>query len=645
MWVSGSVNVDGVTGIANKVVFDVDLAGDVVSLDPINNSFSVLGREVNVNSETIFGTGFAIKSLSAITLGKVVKVSGLDQADGSLIATRIDEINPATDGERKIEALISTIDSLNSRFSVGTQIVDYTLSGSAFTPIVGAWVEMFGRLDASNIFIATQVGLDEHHGDYNFSASNNSTSGQTRSIVEIEGTVIGFSTINSFSVNDYPIITDDTTLYIDGDSTEISDGARLSVRGVFDSSNTTLVANKVYVRQPANNEIEGLIEAIDVVNSTITVFGRKIYIQASTQFEDSTGVTRRFGIEQLSIGEFVEVRGQYNGSLMTAYRIERDNQDDDMDDYAGQQVIVDGQTYVADELGYLRDQTGAYLQSSAGVYLQYADTDDYKNRADDDDSGLVIRGVASAVTQTSIVIYGQTIAFTAQTLFEVNERFVTGAQFVSAASANSYIEVRAARQVNGDLLAVKVSLEGSDIHYSNQDDDQSGSADVSDYTFEIKGIITSIDTTSLTINSGYTFTLGASTQFETYALIDKGTFINTVSNLINPLVEIKALRSANGDLLARKVELENSDSNSTSDSDDFSNETTEFEAYGQIDSLGVLIQGQQLLFTNATYFELFDRSVGKTTFLSNVGSYAKFEVKAKLNASGVYEVIKIELDD
>jgi hypothetical protein len=92
-----------------------------------------------------------------------------------------------------------------------------------------------------------------------------------------------------------------------------------------------------------------------------------------------------------------------------------------------------------------------------------------------------------------------------------------------------------------------------------------------------------------------------------------------------------------------KIELESSEI--ADDDDTFSESEIEFEGYGSIDNQGITIQGVYIAFISSTYFELFDRQVQISEFLANVSNTDKFEVKARTNASGAYEAIKVELDD
>jgi hypothetical protein len=150
-------------------------------------------------------------------------------------------------------------------------------------------------------------------------------------------------------------------------------------------------------------------------------------------------------------------------------------------------------------------------------------------------------------------------------------------------------------------------------------------------------------TSSVQLSNGYSLQFSNSTIYETYSPISQASFLSTIATLINPVVEVKAWRNASGILFVAKIELESSEI--ADDDDTFSESEIEFEGYGSIDNQGITIQGVYIAFISSTYFELFDRQVQISEFLANVSNTDKFEVKARTNASGAYEAIKVELDD
>jgi hypothetical protein len=123
--------------------------------------------------------------------------------------------------------------------------------------------------------------------------------------------------------------------------------------------------------------------------------------------------------------------------------------------------------------------------------------------------------------------------------------------------------------------------------------------DVPDYSFELKGIITSIDTSSVQLSNGYSLQFSDSTIYETYSPISQASFLSTIATLINPVVEVKAWRNASVILLVAKIELESSEI--ADDDDTYSESEIEFEGYGSIDNQGITIQGVYIAFILRLY--------------------------------------------
>jgi len=647
IWIRGIINGDGVTGVAHRVIFDVDLIGSVGAIDPAAGTVIVLGRTVHIDNDTVFGNNFSVAELSDIALNDVLDISGFDQADGSLLATRIDKDISGSVALYKVEGMVTAVDAATSTLNIGAQVINYTGINNSFSATVNQWIEVRGTLDNSGVLVASAIELESRQGDYGLSGGYVTDDLTVDTEIALEGVVTEYTDASHFSINGYAVQADSDTLYIGGDDTDIALAARLSVRGVRSDDGSTLLASKVYVRAPSNLEVEGLITAIDTLASTVEVAGLTVLIQSTSQLEDETGVYRKLSIAQLAVGDYIDVSGQFDGAQLIAYRLERDSDDNDLDDFVGAGTTINGVAYYADDDGYLRNEAGEYHTDSDGNYSDYQDTDDYRNHSDSDRSGLKLEGIATQVSQSSLTLYGNQIAFTTATVFELNDRLVTVANFVAAASASPYISVRAAQLADGTLQALKVELEHASGDYGSSGDDSDGGSSGDDqlsvYDFVIKGAITAIDANGISLSNGYNLIFDAATLYETYALVSQAQFVNDTNALINPMVEIKALRNSTGQLVVTKVELESSDSHY--DDDQHSSSERELEGYGAIDSTGVTVRGVRVEFTATTYFELYDRSVSRVTFLAAVSGTDKFEVKTRLNAAGVYEALKVELDD
>ena len=445
---------------------------------------------------------------------------------------------------------------------------------------------MKGSLNDSGVLIANNIQIETGQGNYALSAGDIANELSPDTTIALEGVISEYSESSTFAINGYAVQTDSQTLYIGGNVNDIALGVRLSVRGVRLNDGKTLLVSRVYVRPSSNLEIEGNITAIDVLVGSVEVGGITAQIQSTTQLEDEAGVYRKFSIDHLNVADYIDVSGQFDGALLVAYRLERDSIDNDIDDYVGNVSLINGETYYTDDDGYLRNEAGDYRVDNDGNYSNYQDTNDYKNQSNTDHSGLKLEGIATDISPTSLTLYGNVIALTASTIFESNDQLVTLSAFTTAASSSSYVSVRAAQLANGNLQALKVELEhvisGDSSSSGDNGSDDNDDNPLSAYDFVIKGTIETLDTGGINLTNGYNLLFDASTQYETCALVSQSQFITDASELINSMVEIKALRNSADQLIVLKVELESSDS--PSDDDSYNSSEREFEGYGTIDS-------------------------------------------------------------
>jgi len=80
---------------------------------------------------------------------------------------------------------------------------------------------------------------------------------------------------------------------------------------------------------PSVIEIEADVEAIDMANATTTVLGLVITTDEGTLFRDhSSADVREFWLDDLAIGDRVEIRAYMDGDALLATRLERDDADD-----------------------------------------------------------------------------------------------------------------------------------------------------------------------------------------------------------------------------------------------------------------------------------------------------------------------------
>ena len=91
--VVGTIDDNGTTGTADQVFFDDAVTGPVQSIDPTGSSLVVLGQTVFVTADTSFDDSFSPASLDGVSVDRIVEVTGQFDANGDIVATRLEPVS------------------------------------------------------------------------------------------------------------------------------------------------------------------------------------------------------------------------------------------------------------------------------------------------------------------------------------------------------------------------------------------------------------------------------------------------------------------------------------------------------------------------------------------------------------------------
>jgi len=337
--VNGTINPDGITGTATSIIFDDDLQGPVANFllatDGLTATFEVLGIPVQIDKKTTyFDPENGGISITSITNGKMVELSGFFDGTGALIASRI-ENKEGTDNEVELKGTILGLTA--STFFLKGILVDATSAELDDLPnglTNNIPVEVKGRFDGKKI-IATKVESEEfEYGDSDE--------------FEMEGYITDFTSHSRFKVNG--ITVDASRAEMEPRNMQLANNLQVEVEGRF--VNGILIAEEIKMRG-GDVEVSAYISAIDPGNNRFEVTpvnGQPpiiIRTGTETQFENELNSTYSFGINQLNTGNFVEVEGYLNddGTLFAS-----EVKVTDPDDIELQGVI---ETFILDEITIL----------------------------------------------------------------------------------------------------------------------------------------------------------------------------------------------------------------------------------------------------------------------------------------------------
>jgi hypothetical protein len=317
--VHGNVDKRSGRAIANWIRQHDNLEGPISAVNATAQTFVVLGHTVVVNAETSFDN--SLGDFSALVVGLQVEVNGMPDATGSIIATRVEK---RRGGETQLEVVgkVSALDTVAKRFNLNALVVDY--SGATLEDFEGAVlandqvVEVKGAsLNGAGALVASVVELH----DFERGLDRDCERG-------LQGLVTRFVSATDFDVSGRKVTTTSSTVYEGGVAADLVLNAKVEVEGTVDA-NGVLVASKIKFKRSNAAGIAGLVQAAtaDATGNggTLTVMGVTITVDAKTRIEDK-GDSRieMFGVKDLRVGDYVEVRGQETAVLkLTASRLER----------------------------------------------------------------------------------------------------------------------------------------------------------------------------------------------------------------------------------------------------------------------------------------------------------------------------------
>jgi hypothetical protein len=308
----GTVSSDGKTGTATEVNFTQGVRGVISAIDTSASTFTVLGQVVQVTDTTLFDASIQPTDLTGLQTGNAVQVSGFADANGTLVATRVElsGANPTL----QVKGTLLSLDALAKTFKIGTLTVDYSggtvtdaLSNGSVVIVQGSALSNAGALIATRVEVVKGLGA----------AANDRG--------QLEGVIMTFASGSDFTVAGQRVITDASTeLLLNGVALALN--VPVKVRGTFNSAGV-LVASRVEVKPRSFARIRGLVDSISATSNTLTVLGVTITTDSTTSFNDKSDQNlRSFSFADLRTGDYIEARGSAgaNGSGLVATLLERD---------------------------------------------------------------------------------------------------------------------------------------------------------------------------------------------------------------------------------------------------------------------------------------------------------------------------------
>jgi len=287
------------SGTAHRIEFNSNVKGPIEQIDTDNNRLSVLGQSIFVDNITQF-KGF--NALDELNINDHVEVSGLSDADGTIVATWIQTLT-LPPPQVEVRGRIQHLDSAMQTFKLGNLLVDFSALRTLEQPIENNMrVEVRGRLISNNQLYADHVRAAPH-----FSRLN------TGNRLSLKGFITQMSTGNQFEVAQQTVRTTGQTRFELGHAADIQTGTEVIIDGRLNDKQILIAERLTFVTASTQRSLSGFIQIlapVEAINAqSIQLLNQPITITAKTLLEDTQLGLRRFRLADLRPGDYVHLSG------------------------------------------------------------------------------------------------------------------------------------------------------------------------------------------------------------------------------------------------------------------------------------------------------------------------------------------------
>ena len=295
--VVGTINSDGVTGVAETVTYQDSLEGPICATTA--NTITVMEQKILIDANTLNENGDPV-DIGALVISDVVEVSGFNSSNGDIYARYLEDKGASTEFE--IEGVVKN--SIANQFEIGTLVVN-TTNAVGVAPSDGDYVEV----KASSYTCGGALAASE------VSVSSSGSSGSDADDAEVEGIVTDDTLLpNSFKLNGQTVEINTSTAFSGGLLADIKSGVHLEVEGKI--SNGVLTAEEIEFEDGV--ELEGDVVSINPLElrglNGITILVEENLTQCS-------GVVNDCGL--INAAHHLQVRARdYGGGTVLATEVE-----------------------------------------------------------------------------------------------------------------------------------------------------------------------------------------------------------------------------------------------------------------------------------------------------------------------------------
>lgn len=312
---------------ASRVEYDEDVKGPIDEI--LGNGLLVMGQVVVIEPTTHVDDSL---NLGNAMVGNLVEVSGLRNGADEIVASFIEDKDPANINAYQVVGQVRALDSTARTFRIGGLTVDYSTARfddfSTANLANNLLVEVKDENRAYNPgdlrLVATKVELEsatrlEDDDDFGRSHDDDDSG-------EIEGLITRVIDPMHFVVAGVTVTISATTTYERGDATNLVVGAKVEVHGRLGSGDAMTAIEVEFSNNAAR--IAGIVENVDAAAGVLEILGVTIRPVAGARQRDNRDAVTPFDLFDVTAGDFVEARGVADETDLLAYELERDRNDD-----------------------------------------------------------------------------------------------------------------------------------------------------------------------------------------------------------------------------------------------------------------------------------------------------------------------------
>lgn len=314
----GSINVDGVTGVATTVTSKDELEGYVLDTSSLlsdgTGSLNIMGQTVRVTLDTVFESN-SLASINDLSVLDIVEVSGFPDGAGNILATRVETKNAAEDIE--VKGVIKALNTVEETFYIGDLKVDYSAASERPANIADdLFVEvktesaLSGDLGSGFTLVATKVEIEDDDSDFD---------GDEGDEIKMQGMVSGIDE-TGFNFNGTRVLFTSLDIDDDFDVASLVEGAMITVEGYIDS-NGNFIVEEIEEGNESEDEFEGMVSAISGSGLTVRLdenTSRTFIVNNETRMideqDENVEPLHYFSLLNVSQGEYVEVEYYTDGN-------------------------------------------------------------------------------------------------------------------------------------------------------------------------------------------------------------------------------------------------------------------------------------------------------------------------------------------